>query len=561
MGEDPIIRTCSLGLGLIASLALGSPALATPLVDNPEEQRELFVAARTADLLGDSDAAATLYARLIAAGPVDAQTEARAASEAIAAGRFDLALSIAQNSSQPDNFNLDLRLLLLADALRERRYRDALAVLSDDEARVQLDFLSPFVRGWIEAMSYRQGTEPRGPAMVAGMADQRPLARQKDEQAAFLYLATGGVDGAVQHIDAALSRAGPREARLRLAFAESLAGLGRPDLAQALLAGEDVILVEARQRLADGKPLGMAVRTPAEGLSELLLAVAIDLAEGRNSALPAGLAQVARFADPSNEGAAIIAGAMLERDGRDERALDLYRSVDESSPLALQAEDSIIQHLIEHDRAPDALRLAQAAHDANPSRAGSWARIGDALAAMDRHEAAADAYAQERARLGNDDWPLLFLEAVSRHEAGDWAMSERLLNQALALSPDQAILLNYLGYSMLEEGGDVELASAYIRKASRLSPDSAAITDSLGWALYKLGDHAGAVEALARAAELAPADPEIHEHYGDALYAAGRRIEARFAWEVARYYAPETAVETRIEDKIAYGLEPANAAP
>nr|WP_280638908.1 tetratricopeptide repeat protein [Sphingomicrobium aestuariivivum] len=188
--------------------------------------------------------------------------------------------------------------------------------------------------------------------------------------------------------------------------------------------------------------------------------------------------------------------------------------------------------------------------------------MADALAALERHEEAANAYAQERVRLDREnDWPLLFLEAVSRHKSGNWPHAEALLNQALGQAPDQAILLNYLGYSMLEEGGDLPLASAYIRKASRLEPDSAAITDSLGWALYKLGDLDGAVAALSRAAGQAPSDPEIHEHYGDALYAASRRIEARFAWEVARYYAPDAAMTTRIEDKMTYGLQPSNAAP
>nr|WP_279614860.1 tetratricopeptide repeat protein [Sphingomicrobium astaxanthinifaciens] len=527
----------------------------------PETQRELFVQARTADLLGDADTAATLYERLISAGPVAAEIEARAASEAIAAGRFDLALSVAAQSSQPRSLNLDVRLLLLAEALKTQRYREALAMLEDGEARVNIEFLAPFVRGWIETATARPGTPPRGPALVTGMASQRPLSRQKDEQAALLHLASGSVDGAVEHIDAALSRAGPREARLRLAFAERLTELGRPDLATVLLAGEDVILAEARARLAAGEPLGMAIRTPAEGLAELLLSIAVDLTEGRDTALPLGLAQVARFADPANAGAAIIAGAMLERDGRVERALTLYRSVPPASPLALQAEDSILQLLIRNERAQEALDLARAAQRRTPARPGGWARIGDALAALDRHAEAADAYAAERGQLGGGDWPLLFLEAVARHEAGDWDAAEALLGQALALAPDQPILLNYLGYSMLEEGGDLALASAYIRKASRLSPDSAAITDSLGWALYKLGDIEGALDALERAATQAPADPEIHEHFGDALYTAGRRIEARFAWEAARFYAPDAAARDRLEDKIAYGLQPANAAP
>ena len=552
--EAPIIRTCNaLALLALTSAACASPALAQV---SDEQRRSLFVAARTADMLGDADRAAQLYAQLVSSAPVDAQIEARAAAEAIAAGRFDLARAIGRDSSAPQSTGLDLRLLMLADALRAGDHAGATALLEDDDARVPLGFLEPFVRAWIEGTTGRG----QGIARLAAIEPQRPLARQVDEQAALLALATDRVELALERIDPALSRAGPREARLRLAFAEGLHRVGRPDLATSLLAGEDAILVAARERLADGEALGMTIDTPAEALSELLLSLAIDLTQGQNNALPIGMAQVARAADPENDAATIIAGAMLERDERIDEALDLYASIDPASPLALQAEDSRIQLLVTNERAEEALAIARAARERDPDRPGAWARIADALAALDRHGEAAAAYARERAD-GDVEWPILFLEAVARNEAGDWASAKALLEQAMAMEADSAVLLNYLGYMMLENGDDVDLASAYIRKAARLEPDSAAITDSLGWALFKLGDTNGALEALEAAATNAPADPEIHEHYGDALYRAGSRIEARFAWEAALFYAEADEARTRIEDKLAYGLQPSNAAP
>ena len=69
-----------------------------------------------------------------------------------------------------------------------------------------------------------------------------------------------------------------------------------------------------------------------------------------------------------------------------------------------------------------------------------------------------------------------------------------------------------------------------------------------------------AVETLSKAAEGDPAQSEIHEHLGDALYASGRRIEARFSWQAALINA-EGKSKSRIEGKIAAGLSPANAAP
>jgi Flp pilus assembly protein TadD len=99
-----------------------------------------------------------------------------------------------------------------------------------------------------------------------------------------------------------------------------------------------------------------------------------------------------------------------------------------------------------------------------------------------------------------------------------------------------------------------------IRKASALRPDDASITDSLGWALFKRGRVDEAIETLSRAAVGDPAQSEIHEHLGDALYSAGRRIEARFSWQAALITAEDEA-KTRLERKMELGLNTANAAP
>ena len=134
------------------------------------------------------------------------------------------------------------------------------------------------------------------------------------------------------------------------------------------------------------------------------------------------------------------------------------------------------------------------------------------------------------------------------------------LAQALAIAPDQPLLLNFLGYAKLEHGEDVDAAEAMIRKASELAPDDASITDSLGWAQFKRGKTAEAMATLQKAAEKDPAQAEIQEHLGDALYKSGRRYEARFAWRAALITA-EDDIAARVKAKLASGLTPANAAP
>jgi Flp pilus assembly protein TadD len=116
-------------------------------------------------------------------------------------------------------------------------------------------------------------------------------------------------------------------------------------------------------------------------------------------------------------------------------------------------------------------------------------------------------------------------------------------------------VLNYLGYSWIDQGMHLARATEMIEKAVKLRPNDGAIVDSLGWALYRVGDYEGAVKQLERAVELLPHDPTINDHLGDAYWRVGRRHEARFQWQRALSLEPETDLIEVIEGKLRDGLK------
>jgi tetratricopeptide (TPR) repeat protein len=213
----------------------------------------------------------------------------------------------------------------------------------------------------------------------------------------------------------------------------------------------------------------------------------------------------------------------------------------------------------------EAYQIAATAAAAKDADVGDFSRLGDVLEAMKRSSAAADAYgrAVDLARAQNiktDIWPLLLLRASALEDAKRWPETKQALEQGLALSPDQPLLLNFLGYAKLEHGEDLDQAEAMIRKAAELAPDDASVIDSLGWALFKRGKVDEAIATLQTAAQKDPDQAEIQEHLGDALYKSGRRLEARFAWSAGLVTA-EDDVSARLKAKLASGLSVANAAP
>ncbi len=61
------------------------------------------------------------------------------------------------------------------------------------------------------------------------------------------------------------------------------------------------------------------------------------------------------------------------------------------------------------------------------------------------------------------------------------------LKRALVLAPNEPTLLNYLGYSWVDQNRNIPEALAMLEKAHTLKPTDGYIADSVGWAYYKLG--------------------------------------------------------------------------
>jgi Flp pilus assembly protein TadD len=118
------------------------------------------------------------------------------------------------------------------------------------------------------------------------------------------------------------------------------------------------------------------------------------------------------------------------------------------------------------------------------------------------------------------------------------------------------MVLNYLGYSMVEQGSDLDEALAMIEQAVAGQPDDGYITDSLGWVLYRLGRYEEAVPHMLRAVELTPDDPIINDHLGDVLWKVGRNREAQFQWRRALSFGPAADLDMdRVRRKIEVGLD------
>jgi len=482
----------------------------------------------------------------------------QAVSEAIRAGNYDLALNLI--SQRPEvSKTVQSRLLLIADALRHEQIGVAERWLKSPGADVDLSFWVPLVEAWGAA---DRGDRNSAMAALASVPKDSAFAPFVDEESALILLKFGRTADAEPLADRAISAAGPRETRLRFAFAAGFQKAGDHKHALTMIEGMDNPGA-ATAELNSGRLKPALIDTAAKAFSEQLLGLAIEMKRTNGVAGdPFNIVQVARFASPDNSYATILAGILLTERGRTDESLALLRSIPATDPFASEALDAQAKALIDGKRFTDALALAQSAVRSS-SAPDDYSRLGDVLSSMKRYNDAAGAYQQALAHSANANatqtWPTLLLLASSLESAHRWPEAKQVLDKAIAIAPNQPLILNFLGYAGLEHGEDVKAAEALIVKASSLDPDDASITDSLGWAFYKQGRIEDAIDTLQKAAAGDPAQSEIQEHLGDALYAAGYRFEARYAWRAALATADDDA-QARLKSKIASGLPQATAA-
>lgn len=111
----------------------------------------------------------------------------------------------------------------------------------------------------------------------------------------------------------------------------------------------------------------------------------------------------------------------------------------------------------------------------------------------------------------------------------------------LLLYPDDAAILNGVGYVLTDQNMDLDLAEKYLVRARKLQPDDGAIADSLAWLYYRQGKIDAAKKEMFQALVLLDSDitAEVMEHAGDILAAGKDPDAAEYYWSTALTLLPE----------------------
>ena len=542
------------------ALAVAAVLSGTISVANADGLAGPYLAGMQANFRSDYSEAARYFAQAVIGDPDNPFLLQNAIINNIASGNFEPSVEMARDLRKIAEDAQLAGLVLVADALKREDFDGAAELLEDEVLRLN-PLMARLLEGWVAAGS---GNISEAGVKFDALASDSSFGALGQYHKALMLAWAGNFDGALQIMegtDGKPLRVNRVSARTH---AEILVQLGRPDDAISVIEAESSIIPGSdldllRTQIENDEEIPFEhIRSPLDGAAEVFLTLATALNQEEAAQFAILYSRLAQHVRPDYADAQLLTADLLESQGQYDLAIAEYDGVPPSSPLFKTAQIGRADALSSAERTDMAISVLEDLTRKYPDDRFVRIALGDLFRTEEQYESAASSYSDA---LGIDDglsigdWRTYYVRGIAYERLDEWEKAETDFRTSLELSPDQPLVLNYLGYSLVEKRMKIDQAKDMIERAVAARPDDGYITDSLGWVLYRLGDFEGAVPHLERAAELMPTDPIINDHLGDAFWMVGRKLEAEFQWRRALSFDPEDADAVRIRRKLDVGLD------
>jgi tetratricopeptide (TPR) repeat protein len=551
-------RAAIIGAAVLLSLP---PAIAAPteqelLHDNPAGN---YLAARHAGTERDSAAAAAYYLNVLKADPKNPDLLGRAFLSVLTGGDIDQAGKLADRLLQVDRTDRIARLVVGVRALKQKDYSAARQNFTQSVRGPVTDLTATLLAAWALA----------GAGDTRGSIDTMDKLSGPDWYSIFKDLHAGLILDLANNKKEAGKRyeraykVDPTAVRMVEAYGRYLArGGNKADALKVYgefnkVLPDHPLIVQEMKAVNDGDKLPLLVDSPQAGAAEALYGLGASIGRRGGEDLALIYLQLALYLEPSHAMALLSLADLYESLKKPDLAIKVYERVPASSPLSRNAEIQLAGDLDQLDRSDEAKKRLDHVIAEHPKDTEAILALGNIQRGRKEFAECADTYGKAIATIAKPDksnWVVFYFRGICYERSHQWPGAEADMKKALELFPEQPLVLNYLGYSWVDQGVHLDDGMDMIRRAVEQRPDDGYIVDSLGWAYFRTGNYDEAVKNLERAVELKPDDPTINDHLGDAYWRVGRTLEAHYQWTQAKDLGPDKEDLPKIEAKIKDGL-------
>lgn len=511
-----------------------------------------YLAGRFAQDQSDLGEASKYLQRALAEDPENSELLQRTYLSMAAAGQLKAAGAVAQRLLTYDGEASVAALMVAEQQAKDGNWKAVEATVSGLPKRGLNTFMMPLVIGWAKV---GQGNFDAALEAIAPLAQNSNYAALHDFHAALINDLADRRKAAEQYYRSTLAGTGGSTLRTTEAAMAFFRRIGQPEKADEMLAHYLQEHPESSM-IGDGSGRERVVDSAADGLAEVFFDAAGSLRQGRVSDLGLIFARMAVDLHPDFPLAQVMVADLLQGLGRLRDANAVFQEINPSSSVYWSAQLRIAANFDDLDEVDAATRTLESLAAQHADRPEALITLGDVLRRHKRWTEAVTAYDRALAVLGQprpEYWGIFYSRGIALERSKQWTRAESDFLRALELQPDEPHVLNYLGYSWIEQGINLAQAKVMIEKAVAQLPKDGYIIDSLGWAFFRSGDYVTAVDVLERAVELHPEDAAINDHLGDALSKVGREEEARFQWQRALISDPEPELKQELERKLGGG--------
>lgn len=518
-----------------------------------------YLAARHAGVERDSGTAAAYYLNVLKADPHNADLLSRTFLSVLTDGDIDEAGRLADRLIQLDRTDRIARLVIGVRALKQKQYAIARQNFAQSVRGPVTDLTAALLSAWALA----------GASDTHGAIDTLDRLAGPDWYAIFKDLHAGLILDVANNKKEAGKRyeraykADPMALRTVQAYAHYLSRNAGKDDALKLYqqftkaVPDHPVVVEEMKEISAGDRLPPLADSPRSGAAEALYGLGASIGRRGGEDLALVYLQLALYLEPTHAMALLSLADLYDSLKKPELAIKVYDRIPASSALRRNAEIQVASDLDSLDRTDEAKKRLEALIADHPKDSEAIIALGNILRGRKAFAECADVYSKAIANLAvpeKANWVLFYFRGICYERSKQWPKAEADLKKALALFPDQPLVLNYLGYSWVDQGVNLDEGMSMIRRAVEQRPDDGYIVDSLGWANFRIGNYEEAVKDLDRAVELKPDDSTINDHLGDAYWRVGRVLEAHFQWSHAKDLNPDPEELPKIKEKLKAGL-------
>jgi len=549
--------------GTLAAAATGKPTPSySDAIDAGNSLAGNYLSAVVAGASRDTSAAAFFYREALRDDPRSLDLNERAFVSLLAEGAYPDAVRLAERLAARQGASGLAQLTLGIRDLKARNYQKARQRFTRGAKNRTTDLTASLLTAWSWAGS---GNTKKALETIDAIKGEDSIAVFRNYHAGLIAELGGDKATAERRLKAAFDVEN-KTLRMVDVYGRFLSRSGRTEEALKVYRDFDKLLprhpliTAAIARLEKGETLEPAVPNVAAGVGEVLYGLgAAGNRQGDELAAMIYL-RLALWLAPENGLAIITLADIYDRLKQHERANDTYEMVPAGSPLRRSAEIQSALNLEQLERKDDAIEKLEGLLKRDPKDFEALSALGNIYRGRKDFARAGEIYTRAIDAVQTPDaghWTLYYFRGIAYERTKQWPKAEIDMKKALELYPDQPLVLNYLGYSWVDQHLNLEEAFRMLKRAVEQRPTDGYIVDSLGWAYYRLGRYEEAVRILERAVELKAADPVINDHLGDAYWRVGRKLEATFQWNHARDLKPEPEDLPGILRKIETGLEDA----